>query len=246
MTRYDRNWNDDEEDNPEDEYMEAHKKFSSETFDDQNDDQFSNKQHRNVYNENHYSRGQQSTGNLNNDFSKPFIKSRAPQVMLNTDKEYTQAKSQFSRNIGHEMQTLKTNEDSFYKYQNNLRNTDQGFPRGAPFSKNNDEEDYSNEPTLNKNNFAPNKGNYGSSSIGNYGPSRGGFDNNKNATNMEWEKDYNHIEGPPQPFKDIPIQPPVIKQLYQEAPPIDPIKIFDYRHLPTLKVIPGNIRFYTC
>lgn len=225
--------------------MEAHKKFSSEPFDDQNDDQFSNKPHRNVYNENNYSRGQQSTGDFNNDFSKPFNKPRGPQVMLNTEKEYTQAKSQFARNIGprypNEVQTLKTNEDNFYKYPNNLRNINQKLSRGAPFLKNNDDEEYSNEPTLNRNNFVPNKGNYGSASKGNYGSSRSGFGNIKNATNMEWDNDYNHTEENPQPFKDITIQPPVIKQLYHEAPPVDPIKIFDYRHLPTLKVIPGNI-----
>lgn len=226
--------------------MEAHKKFSSEPFDDQNDeDQFSDNQHRNMYNENHYSRGQ-DTRNFNNDYSRPLNQSRGSQMMRNTDNEYPRSNSQFSRNVSsysREMQTFKNNESDYYKPQNNIKNIDQGFPRGAPFSKDIDD-DYSNEPDIDRN-FGPQKRNYEPPSRGNYGTSRGKF-GNANRTNNEWDKGYTKNERPQQPIKDIIIPPPVtiITKPPYEAPPIDPVKIFDYRHLPTLKVIPGNVIIY--
>lgn len=245
--RYERNWNAaDEEDDPENEYMEAHKKFSSEPYDDENgEDQFSNKQHRNVFNENHYStRGKQGVRNFNDDYSRPFNQARGFQMMRNTDNEYHRPTSQFSRNVNQsyprDMNTFKNNEDDYYQFHNNVRNTDQEFPRVGPLSKDMDKE-YSNDPVSNKNNFVSQKGNYGQSARGNYEPSRSNFNSNMNKTNMDWDNEYVKNEGLQQPVNDIIIPPLVPKKPYEEAPPIDPVKIFDYRHLPTLKVIPGNI-----
>lgn len=227
--------------------MEAHKKFSSEPFDDQNDeDQFLDNQHRNIYNENHYSRGQQGTRNFNDDYSRPLNQSRGSQIIRNTDNEYPRSNSQFSRNVqsySREMQTFKNNEGGYYKPQNNIKNMDQGFPSRAPFSKNIDN-DYSNEFDIDRN-FDTQKRNYEPSSRGNYGTSREKF-GNVNRINNKWDKDYTKNERPQQPIKDIIIPPPVsiITKPPYEAPPIDPVKIFDYRHLPTLKVIPGNVTFY--
>lgn len=247
--RYEKNWNiSDEYDDPENEYMEAHKKFSSEPFEDQIDeDRFSNhKYHRNAYSDNHYSRGQQGArNNFNDNYSKPFNHSRGSQMMRNTDKE-------FSRNVGQnypqETQTSRNNDDSFYNTQN--MKIDQGFPRGrAPLSNNGDDE-YSNEPNIDDN-FLPQKGNYGPSR-GNYGPlSRGNYDlpidnfGSNKKTNQNWNKDYLQNERPMQPVvNDIIAPPPITKPPYEAAPPIDPVKIFDYRHLSTLKVIPGNVTFF--
>ncbi|XP_025203854.1 YLP motif-containing protein 1-like isoform X2 [Melanaphis sacchari] len=316
--RYERNWNiADEEDDPENEYMEAHKKFSSEPFDDQNDEdgQFSNKQHRHMYNENHYSREQSEARHFNDDYLRPLSQSRESLIMRNTENKYVRPNSQFSRNINQnysqEMSTLKKNEDDYFKFQNNIRNTDQRFSMGTPLSNDNVEE-YSNEPNIDKNNFISQKGNYEltksgpfsrenyesskdrpplignyessrcelssrgnfdsfrgrSSSRGNYDsfrgglplrgnhnssrgvpfsrgnfnsfrdrqPSRGNFSNNTNKPNIEWNENYTKNE---ELTKDLIVPLPTIKQLYEEAQPIDPVKIFDYRHLPTLKVIPG-------
>ncbi|XP_050054420.1 putative uncharacterized protein DDB_G0282133 isoform X2 [Aphis gossypii] len=329
--RYDRNWNVDEEDDPENEYMEAHKKFSSEPFDDQNDEdeQISNNQHRNMYNENHYSREQLETRHFNDDYLGHLSQSRESQIMRNTENKFGRQNSQFSRNINQiysqEMSPLKNNEDDYFKSQNNLRNTDQRFSMETPLSNDNVEE-YSNE-LFDKNNFISQKGNYerenyetskdrppsvgnyessrgGLSSRGNYElrgglssrsnyessrceifsrgnfdsfrgrpssrgnydsfrggppsrgissrgvpfsrghfnsfrdgpPSRGNFGNNTNKSNIEWDKNYTKSE---EPIKDLIVPLTTSKQLYEEAQPIDPVKIFDYRHLPTLKVIPG-------
>lgn len=229
--------------------MEAHKKFSSEPYDDENgEDQFS--KHRNVFNENHFTtRGQQGVRNFNefdDEYSRPSNQERGFHMMRNTDNEYHRPTSQFSRNINQsyprEMQSLKNNDNDYYKSQNNMRNMDQGFPRVAPHSKNIDK-DYSNESANNINNFVSQKGNYGQSSRGNYESPKGNFGSNMNRTNMEWEDDYNKKEGLQQPVKDAIIPPLVPKKPYEEAPPIDPVKIFDYRHLPSLKVIPGNVHF---
>ncbi|XP_026809226.1 uncharacterized protein LOC113551273 isoform X2 [Rhopalosiphum maidis] len=299
--RYERNWNiADEEDDPENEYMEAHKKFSSESFDDQNEDeQFSNKQHKNMYNENHYSREQSDTRHFNDDYLR---QSRESQIMRNTENKYVLSNSQFSRNINQnysqEMPTLKNNEDDYFKTQINTRNTDQRFSMGTSLSNNNIEE-YSNKPIIDENNFISQKGNYeltksgppprenyessqdrplsrgnfdsfrgrpssrgnydsfrgGPPSRGNYNSSRGApfsrgnfnsfrdgslsrghFGNNTNKPNIEWDDNYTKSE---EPIKDLIVPLPTTKQLYEEAQPIDPVKIFDYRHLPTLKVIPG-------
>uniref|UniRef100_A0A2S2PV52 YLP motif-containing protein 1 n=1 Tax=Sipha flava TaxID=143950 RepID=A0A2S2PV52_9HEMI len=242
--RYDRNWNNgDDEDDPENEYMEAHKKFSSEHFDDQNDDKFSNNiQHRNVYNENKYSRGQQGARNFNDDYLRSFNQSRGSQFMRNSDSEYLRNNSQFSRNNNQsyprELPTSKINENNYYKPPNN-KCMDQGFPREAPFSKDIDK-DYSNKSTFNKNNYASQKGNYGPSPLrGNYDLPRGNFGNYTDRTNMEWDKNYTKNEELQQPIQNIIDQPQVIKKSFEEVLPIDPVKIFDYRHLPSLKVIPG-------
>lgn len=228
--------------------MEAHKKFSSEPFDDQNnEDQFSNNQHRIMYNENNYSRGQQGARNFNDNYSRPLNQSKGSQIMRNSDNDYPRSNSQFSRNVGQnyprDIQTFSNDEDSYYKPQNNIRNMDQSFNREASFSKNIDE-DYSNKHDIDGNNFASQKRNYGSSR-GNYGTSKGKFGNNTNRSNNEWDNDYNKNERLQQPVKDI-IPPPVtITKPPYKASPIDPVKIFDYRHLPTLKVIPGNVTCYT-
>jgi len=177
--------------------MEAHKKFSSEPFVDQNDEheQFSNKQNRNMYNENHYSRELSGPRHFNDDYSRPLSQLRESQISRNTDNKYVQPNSQFSRNINQgypqEMLTLKNNEDDFFKSQNNIRNTDKRFSMETTLSNDNDEE-YSNEPIIDKNNFVsqrmnyelnksgpPSRENYESSrdrppSIGNYESSRGG------------------------------------------------------------------------
>ncbi|XP_060860603.1 probable cyclin-dependent serine/threonine-protein kinase DDB_G0292550 isoform X2 [Metopolophium dirhodum] len=164
--RYERNWNiADEEDDPENEYMEAHKKFSSEPFDNQNDEdeQFSNKQHRNMYNENHYSRELSGARHINDDYLRPLSQSRESQIMRNTDNKYVRPNSQFSRNINQgysqEMLTLKNNKDDFFKYQKNIRNMDKRFSMGTPLLNDNDEE-FSNEPIIDKNNFVSQKSNY--------------------------------------------------------------------------------------
>lgn len=284
--RYERNWNiADEEDDPENDYMEAHKKFSSEPFDDHNnDEQFSNTQHRNVYNEN-YSRGQHDVRNFNNNYPGPLNQTRGSQMMRNTENDYLRPNSQISRNnqnYSHDMQTLKNTDENYYKPQNNIRNVDQRFPNEASLSNNNIDEEYSNEHIIDKNNLVSKRGDYGppsrgnfkssrgnyesfrgnyESSRGNYGPSRGNYgssrgnggnrdsfrnnfgNNNTNKTNMDWNEDYKEDEEPRQPPEEIIDLAPVVKRPY-EAPPIDPIKIFDYRHLPTLKVIPGNVTFY--
>lgn len=349
--------------------MEAHKKFSSEPFDDQIDEEqhFSNKQHRKMYNDNQYSRGHSGGRHFNDDQSRSLSQSRESQIMRNADNKYVQPNPQFSRDINQsytqEMPALKNNEDDYFKYQNNVRNKDQGFPMGKPLQNDNDEE-FSNEPIIDKNNCIPQKENYelpskanyeftrngppsrenveslrdrplslgnyesprgGLSSRGNYESSRGGlpsrdkyesrggpfsrenyesyrgvspprgnfdssrgrpslrgnyasfrggppsrghynssrggalprdnydsfrggppfrgnFANNTNKPSMEWDENYTKNEEP----IEYPIVPlPVKKQLYEEAKPIDPVKIFDYRHLPTLKVIPGNVTFDT-
>lgn len=245
--RYDRNWNNaDDEDDPENEYMEAHKKFSSEPFDDQNDeDKFSNSiQHRNVYNENNYSRGQQGARNFDDDHSRPLNQSRGSRIMRNSDNEYLKNNSQFSRNNNNQsypcdFQAPKNNENDYYKPPNN-KCVDQGFSREAPFSKDFDE-DYTNKP-FDKNNYASQKGNYGPPSRGNYESPRGNFGNYMDRPNMEWDKNYTKNEELQQPIQNIIDHPPqVIKKSFEEVIPIDPVKIFDYRHLTTLKVIPGNI-----
>lgn len=247
--RYERNWSIDEDEDPENEYMEAHKKFSSEPYDDHNVDQFSsNNQNRNVYNENnHYSRGQQGPRNFNNDYSRPFNQQRGgggPQMMRNTDNDYHRSNNQFSRNIGQnyprELQTLKNNDCNYNKPQNNMRNTDMGFNRGASFTKDADN-DYYNEPDVEKNNFTQQKSNYGPPSRGNF-ESRSNFGNNMKKNN-DWvrDRDYTKNKGPSQqPVKDTVIPPPLIPKPL-EALPIDPVKIIDYRHLSTLKIIPGNL-----
>lgn len=177
--------------------MEAHKKFSSEPFDSQNDEdeQFSNKQHRNMYNENNYSRELSGARHFNDDYLRPLSQSRESQIMRNTDNKYVRPNSQFSRNINQgysqEMPTLKTNEDDFFKSQKNIRNTDKRFSIGTPLSNDNDE-DYTNAPIIDKNNFVSPKSNYELNkggpplrenyesprdrppSIGNYESSRGG------------------------------------------------------------------------
>ncbi|XP_022180769.1 uncharacterized protein LOC111040974 isoform X2 [Myzus persicae] len=332
--RYERNWNNvEEEDDPENEYMEAHKKFCSEPFDDQNDEdeQFLNKPHRNMYNENHYSRELSGARHFDDDYTRPLSQSRESQVLRNPDDKYVRPHSQFSRNINpgysQEMPALKNNEDDFFKPQKSIRNTDKRFPIETPLLNDNDGE-YSNEPIIDKNNFVSPKNSYeqnksgptfrenyesyrdGSPSVGNYdsfrgggppsrenfesfrnepslrgnydsfrgrpssrgsyesfrggppsrenhnssrgrplsrgnynsfrdGPhSRGNFGNNTNKANMEreWDEDYTKNE---KPIEDPIVSLPTTKQLYEEAQPIDPVKIFDYRHLPTLKVIPG-------
>lgn len=218
--------------------MEAHKKFSSEPFDGQNEE-FSNNQHKNVYNENHYSRGQGSR-NFNNDYSRPFNnfnQLRGPQISKNTDNDYLRPNSQFSRtnnqSYQRNMQTNKEDDYDYFKPQNNLKNVNQRFPKETlPHSDNIDNE-YINEPTTDKNNFVPHKGKYGHPLKGNYESSRSNFNNNKN--------DYSKNEGSQHSESIVP--PLIAKQPYLEAPPIDPVKIFDYRHLPTLKVIPGNFNF---
>jgi len=180
--------------------MEAHKKFSSEPFDDQHDEdeQFSNKQHRNMYNENHYSREKSDTKHFNNDYLR---QSRESQIMRNTENKYILPNSQFSRNINQsysqEMPTLKNNEDDYFKTQNNTRNTDQRFSTGTSLSNNNVEE-YSNKPIIDENNFVSQKGNYELNksgppsrenyessqdrplSIGNFESSRGGLSSRGN------------------------------------------------------------------
>jgi len=174
--------------------MEAHKKFSSEPFDDQNDEdeQISNKQHRNMYNENHYSREQLETRHFNDDYLGPLSQSRESQIMRNTENKFGRQNSQFSRNINQiysqEMSPLKNNEDDYYKSQNNLRNTDQRFSMETPLSNDNVEE-YSNE-LFDKNNFISQKGNYEREnyetskdrppSVGNYESSRGGLSSRGN------------------------------------------------------------------
>lgn len=226
--------------------MEAHKKFSSEPYDQNNEDKFSNNiQHRNVYNENNYSRGQQSARNFNDDYSRPFNQSRGSQFMKNSDNEYLRNNSQFSRNNNQsyprELSTSKINENDYYKPPNN-KCLDQGFPREAPFSKDIDK-DCSNKSTFNKN-YAPQKGNYGPPPPrGNYELPRGNFNNYTDRTNMEWDKNYTKNEELQHPIQNI-IDPQVIKKSFDEVLPIDPVKIFDYRHLPSLKVIPGNIFIY--
>lgn len=227
--------------------MEAHKKFSSEPFNNQNDE-FSNNHHRNVYNDNNYSREQQGLRNFDNNYSRPltnFNQSRGPQLMKNTDNEYHRPNSKFSikkqeyrnnnQNYPRDMQTNKEDDYDYYKPQNNMRGMNQGFSRGAPSFSNDINDEYSNEPTIDKN-----KGNYRPPSKGSYESSRGNFGNN-NKTNMEWDNDYSKNEGSQHSETIIP--PLVTKQPYLEAPPIDPVKIFDYRHLSTLKVIPGNLNF---
>lgn len=243
--------------------MEAHKKFSSEPFDDQNDeDKFSDNLHqRNVYNENSYSRGQQGTRNFNDDYSRgqqgtrnfnddyarPLNQSRGPQTMRNSDNEYLRSNSQFSRNnhqnYPRDLHTSKNNENDYYKPQNNTF-LDKGFPREAEFSKDIDQ-DYSNKPIFDKNNYASQKGNYGSTSRGNYESPKGNFSNyGMDRTNMEWDNNYTKNEELHEPIQHTVDQPQVIKKSFDEVVPIDPIKIFDYRHLPTLKVIPGKICIY--
>jgi len=163
--------------------MEAHKKFSSEPFVDQNDEheQFSNK-HRNMYNENHYSRELSGPRHFNDDYLRPLSQLRESQISRNTDNKYVRPNTQFSRNINQvypqEMLTLKNNEDVLFKSQTNIRNTDKRFSMGTPLSNDNDEE-YSNDPIIDKNNFVSQKINYelnksGPPSIGNYESSRGG------------------------------------------------------------------------
>jgi len=162
--------------------MEAHKKFSSEPFDNQNDEdeQSSNKQHRNIFNENHYSREVSGARHINDDYLRPLSQSRESQIMRNTDNKYVRPNSHFSRNItqgySQEMLTLKNNEDDFFKSQNNIRNTDKRFSMGTPLLNDNDEE-FSNEPIIDKNNFVSQKSNYelnksGPSSRENYESSR--------------------------------------------------------------------------
>jgi len=177
--------------------MEAHKKFSSEPFDDQNyeDEQFSNKQHSNMYNENHYSRELSGARHFNDDYIRPLSQSRESQILRNTDNKYVQPNSQFSRyiNQGHsqEMPTLKNNEDDFFNSQKNIRNTDKRFSMETPLLNDNDEGG-SNDPIVPKNNFVSQKSNYelnksgplfrenyessrdGPPLIGNYDSSRGG------------------------------------------------------------------------
>lgn len=279
LIRYERKWNiADEEDDPENDYMEAHNKFCSEPFDDQNNDnQFSNTQRRNVFNENNYSRGQHDGRNFNNDYVGPSNQTRGSQMMRNTENDYSRPNSQISRNnqnYSHDVQTLKNTEDNYYKHQNNVRNMDQRFPKEASLSNDHIDEEYSNEHIIDANNLISKRGDYGPSSRGNfkssrgnyepfrgnYGPSRGNYgssrgnggnrdsfksnfgNNNTNKTNMDWDENYKEDEEPRQPPEETIDLPPVIKRPY-EAPPIDPIKIFDYRHLPTLKVIPGNLTF---
>lgn len=257
--RYEQNWNtSDDYDDPENEYMEAHKKFSSEPFDDQNDDnRFSNnKYNRGGYNENQYSRGQSSSrNNFSDNYSRPLNHSRGSQMMRNTDNEFLRPNSQFSRNAdqnySQETLTSRNHDEGYYKSQNNMK-LDQSFLRGrAPLSNDIDEE-YSDEPAIGTN-FKPQQGNYGPSSRGNYRvSSRGNYDspidnfgNTKNKTNQEWDKGYVQNERPLLPVvKDITAPLPIIKPPYESAPPVDPVKIFDYRHLPTLKVIPGIVPLY--
>jgi len=244
--------------------MEAHKKFSSEPFEEQNvEGQFSNnKSHRNMYNENSYSRGRGGRKKFNNDYSRPMNHSRGSQMIRNTDNKFFRPNSQYSKNEGqnYPQETQTLNEDDYYDPQVNVKR-DQGFPRDVPIS--NDDE-YS-EPPVDTNNFIPQKQNCGQSFRGNYGSSRGkygqssrgnyrsharenyeppeaNFGNNSSQTNVEWDKDYSDNERPLPPVKDTDVPPPVVKPQYH-APPIDPVKIFDYRHLPTLKVIPGNVTF---
>jgi len=250
--RYERSWNIDEDEDPENEYMEAHKKFSSEPFDQNDEVQFSNNsQHRSKFNENnHYSRGQQGARNFNDDYSRPLNQSRGGglPMMRNADNDFYRPNNQFSRNVSKnypcEMKTLKIN-DCYYKPQNNMRNMDQGFNRAPPFTKDNDN-DYINEDNDDKNNFATPKGNYGPPSRGNF-EFKSSFGNNTDNKNKDWDSDYTKNERPSQqPVKDVVVPPPLISKPY-EAPPIDPVKIFDYRHLSTLKVIPGNVlHFIIC
>lgn len=227
--------------------MEAHKKFSSEPFDDQNDDdQFSNQQQRNsYYDNNNYSRGQQGPTRNYNDYPRPLNQSRGSQMPRNMDIEYPRINSQFSRNINQnyscDLQTPTSKDDDYYKPTNNIRSMDQGFPRRVPNLREVNDE-YVNEPIVDKNTFVSPKGNYGPPSTrGSFEPSRGNFGNNMNKTSMKWDnKDYLQNEPPQQPVKDIVIPPPA-KPPTIDCTPIDPIKIFDYRHLSALKVIPGNI-----
>lgn len=180
--RYERNWNiNDEDDDPENEYMEAHKKFSSEPFDEQNnEDQFSNnKQYGNMYNnDNHYSKGQDTRNNFNDDYSRPSNFSKGPQMMRNTDNAFFRSNSQYFRNdnlnYAQETQSLQNNDNTYYNVQNSTNN-DQGFSRGvsSPLMKDVDGEN-SYENINDKTNFVPHKGNYGSSPRGNYGPSSRG------------------------------------------------------------------------
>lgn len=270
ILRYQKNWNiNDEDDDPENEYMEAHKKFSSEQFDEQNfDNRFSsNKPNRNIYNENSYSRGRGGRKNFNNDYSRPINHSRGSQMMKNTNNEFFRPNSLYSKdesqNYPRESQTL--HEDGYYNPQSNVKR-DQGFPQGdVPISKGVDDE-YS-EPPVDTNNFIPQKktyepsfrgnyghplrGKYGSPSRGKYGshtrenfePPKANFGSNSSQTSVEWDnKDFPDSESPLAPIKDTSIPPAIVKSQYQ-APPIVPVKIFDYRHLPTLKVIPGNVKF---
>lgn len=245
LIRYERSWNvADEEDNLEDEYLEAHKKFSSEPFDDQNNDTFLNKQQGSMYNENNYSRSQQGARNSNEDYSMPLNQSRGPQMMRNTDNEYSRPNFQFSRNTNQSYsrgaQALKHNDDNYYKPQNN-RNMEQGFSRGMTRSRNIDG-DYSKEPVNDKNNFGSQRGNYGQPPRENYESPKKNVSSNMNRTNMEWDKDNIKKSGLQSLLKITPGAPPYEAPPI-EVPPIDPVKIFDYRHLPTLKVIPGNCVF---
>jgi len=159
-SRYERNWNIDEDDDPENDYMEAHKKFSSEPYNDQNnEDQFSNKQYRNTYNENRFSRGQQEAkNNFNDDYSRPLNHSRRS-IIRNTDNEFCRPNSKFSRNIGQnysrEIHTLKNSDDGYYHSQN--MNINQGFPKGQTSLSKDGNGEYSDEPLISKNNFVSQK-----------------------------------------------------------------------------------------
>lgn len=228
--------------------MEAHKKFSSEPFDDQNDeDQFSNNKHGNsYYDKNNYSRGQQGPAkNYNDDYPRSSLNQpRGSQLPRNMDIEYPRPNSQFTKNINekypHDLQTTKNKNDDYFKPANNIRTMDSGFSRKAPTLIGEDN-GYRSEPVVDKNKFVSPKGNYRPPTRGNYEPSRGNFGNNTNKTSMEWDKkEYNENEVSQQPVKDIVVPSPG-KQPATDSSPIDPVKIFDYRHLSALKVIPGNI-----
>lgn len=228
--------------------MEAHKKFSSEPFDDQNEeDQFSNEKHGNSYYDKKkcYSRGQQGPAkNYNDNYPRSLNQPRGSQLSRNMNIEYPRPNSQFTKNINesypHDLQTPKNKNDDYYKPANNIRIMDQGFPRKAPTLKGEDN-GYRSEPVVDKIKFVSPKANYRPSTRGNYESSRGNFGNNIKKTSMEWDKkEYIENEVSQPPVKDIAVPSPV-KQLANDSSPIDPVKIFDYRHLSALKVIPGNI-----
>ncbi|XP_050432303.1 uncharacterized protein LOC126840529 isoform X2 [Adelges cooleyi] len=250
--RFESDWNiADEEDNPEDEYMEAHKKFSSEPYEDlYNEDQYlNNQQGNNKYNDDRYPRGPESKENNQEDYVKQFNQSFNSQMMKNPDTDYSKPQSQWNHQNNDKIPSygrqLPRNDDYDYynRPQGNLRNVDDGYQKGGRTQSRNIDEEYINDFDRNKNNIIPNRGNFGPPSRGNYGSARGGrFGNNyMSKSNNKWNDDFKKDISVPLPIIDDcpPVTLEVKKPSIEDIPPIDPVKLFDYRHLSALKVIPG-------
>ncbi|XP_050542910.1 YLP motif-containing protein 1-like isoform X2 [Daktulosphaira vitifoliae] len=242
--RYERNWNiTEEEENPEDEYMEAHKKFSSEPYNDPNEeDEYFNDEYNNKYINDQYSRGNHSINIKQGDYLRPSNQMNKPQITRNQDLDYSNNHPIWnSQTLPNGRQISRHNDDYCTRQEGNNRYLNETYQKVPNHLKNSNEE-FMTEPVLESNKFLPNRENYAPPPKGSYGPNRGRrFDDNRSNSKMDWGGDFNTHSDEQQQISDDNSHPKEIVKpsSIEDIPPIDPVKLFDYRHLPALKVIPG-------